>query len=143
MFRPLTGHLQALVIQIQTYKCSMRCGTPNVHRQNVCIIRSIQTTVLYDKWVYKYRRYIIINQQDAALHSQFYFTAGSLNMFRVLSTPIIRSTLNCIYSLRYRSYYRWSYLLPTWPNLATSEEGSYNDNMTCTGGCRYSLMYSS
>ena len=26
----------------------------------------------------------------------FYFTAGLLYMFRVLSTPIIRSTLNCI-----------------------------------------------
>ena len=27
-------------------------------------------------------------------------------------------------------------------NLATLEEGSCNDNMTCTGGCRYSLVYS-
>ena len=36
--------------------------------------------------------YIIINQQDAAVLSQFYFTAGSLYMFRVLSTPVIRST---------------------------------------------------
>ena len=57
--------------------------------------------------------------------------AGSLYMFRVLCTPIIRSTLNCIYSLRYRS-----------AKLVTLEEGSCNDNMTCTGGCRYSLMYS-
>ena len=36
--------------------------------------------------------YIIINQHDAAVRSQFYVTAGSLYMFRVLSTPIIRST---------------------------------------------------
>jgi len=36
---------------------------------------------------------IIINQHDAAVRSQFYFAAGSLYMFRVLSTPIIRSTL--------------------------------------------------
>jgi len=36
--------------------------------------------------------YIIINQQDAAVRSQFYFTAGSLYMFRVLSTPILRIT---------------------------------------------------
>ena len=63
-------------------------------------------------------------------------------MFQVLSTPIIRSTLNCIYSLWYRSYYRCSYLLQMWPNLAMLEEGSCNDNMTCTVGCRYSLMYS-
>jgi len=27
-------------------------------------------------------------------------------------------------------------------NLAKLEEGSCNDNMTCTGGCRYSFMYS-
>jgi len=47
---------------------------------------------------------IIGNQQDAAVRSQFYFTAGSLYMFRVLSTPIIRCTSNCIYSLWYRSY---------------------------------------
>jgi len=41
--------------------------------------------------------YITINQQDAAVHSQFFFfTAGLLYKFRVLSTPIIRSTLNCI-----------------------------------------------
>ena len=40
--------------------------------------------------------YITINQQYAAVRSQFYFTAGLLYMFRVLSTPIIRSTLNCI-----------------------------------------------
>ena len=26
--------------------------------------------------------------------------------------------------------------------LATLEEGSCNDNMTCTGGCSYSFMYS-
>ena len=40
--------------------------------------------------------YITINQQAAAVRSQFYFTAGLLYMFRVLSTPVIRSTLNCI-----------------------------------------------
>ena len=37
--------------------------------------------------------YITINQQDAAVCSQFYFTAALLYMFRVLSTPIIGSTL--------------------------------------------------
>ena len=40
--------------------------------------------------------YITIKQQDAAVRSQFYFTAVLLYMFRALSTPIIRSTLNCI-----------------------------------------------
>jgi hypothetical protein len=60
--------------------------------------------------------FIVINQQDAAVRGQFYFTAGSLYTFWVLSTPIS----SCI--------------LPTWPspNLATLEEGSCNDNMTRT-----------
>jgi hypothetical protein len=37
--------------------------------------------------------YITIIQQDASVRSQFYFTAGLLYMFRVLSTPIVRSKL--------------------------------------------------
>ena len=40
----------------------------------------------------------------------------SLNMFRVLYTPIIRSTIfNCIYSHWYKPQYRLSYLLPASP----------------------------
>jgi len=39
-------------------------------------------------------KYTTIIQQDVAVHSQFYFTAALLYMFRVLTTPIIRSTLN-------------------------------------------------
>ena len=35
-----------------------------------------------------------IIQQDAALRSKLYFTAALLYMFRVFSTPIIRSTSN-------------------------------------------------
>ena len=35
-----------------------------------------------------------------------------------------RSTQNCNYSLRYWSYILCSYLLPTWPSLATLEGGS-------------------
>ena len=37
--------------------------------------------------------YTTIIQQDAAVRSQFHFTAALLYMFRVLSTPIIRSIL--------------------------------------------------
>ena len=41
---------------------------------------------------------------------------GSLYMFRVLYTPIIRSTIfNCIYSHWYKPQHRLSYLLPAWP----------------------------
>ena len=40
-----------------------------------------------------FQKYITIIQQDASVPSQFYFTAALLYKFRVLSTPIIRSTL--------------------------------------------------
>ena len=40
------------------------------------------------------------------------------------TTPIIRSTQNCNYSLRYWSYFLRNYLPPTWPSLATLEGGS-------------------
>jgi len=53
-----------------------------------------------------------------------YYFASSLYMFRVSTTPIIRSTQNCNYSLRYWSYFLCSYLPPTWPSLATLEGGS-------------------
>jgi len=44
------------------------------------------------------------------------YSASSLYMFRVSTTPIIRSTQNCNYSLRYWSYFLCSYLPPTWPS---------------------------
>ena len=43
-----------------------------------------------------------------------YYSASSLYMFRVSTTPISRSTQNCNYSLRYWSYFLCSYLPPTW-----------------------------
>ena len=42
-----------------------------------------------------------------------YYSAISLYMFRVSTTPIIKSTQNCNYSLRYWSYFLCSYLPPT------------------------------
>ena len=49
---------------------------------------------------------------------------GSLYMFRVFYTPIIRSTIfNCIYSHWYKPQYRLCYLLPAWPG-ATLEVSS-------------------
>ena len=44
-------------------------------------------------WFRASQFYATIMQQDAAMHSQFYFTAALLYMFRVLSTLITRSTL--------------------------------------------------
>ena len=65
-----------------------------------------------------------------------YYSASSLYMFRVSNTPIIRSTQNCNYSLRYcaaTSLQRGSV------SLATLEGGSFTKNMTSTGGCSYSF----
>ena len=47
-----------------------------------------------------------------------YYSASAL---RVSTTPIIRITQNCNYSLRYGSYFLCSYLPPTWPSLATGQ----------------------
>jgi len=53
-----------------------------------------------------------------------YYSASSLYIFRVSTTPIIRSTQNCNYNLRYWSCFLCSYLPPTWPSLVTLEGGS-------------------
>ena len=52
-----------------------------------------------------------------------YYSASSLYMFRMSTTPIIRSTQNCNYSLRYWSYFLCSNLPSTCPSLATLEGG--------------------
>jgi len=71
-----------------------------------------------------------------------YYSASSLYMFRVPTTPTIRSTQNCNYSLRYWSYFLCSYLPPTWLSLVTLEGGSCTVpeavvTVLCTpdGGC--------
>ena len=51
-----------------------------------------------------------------------YYSASSLYMFRVSATPIIRSTQNCNYSLRYWSYFLCSYLPPTSPRWSRWRE---------------------
>jgi len=42
------------------------------------------------------------------------YSASSRYLFRVSITPIIRSTQNCNYRLRYWSYFLCNYLPPTW-----------------------------
>jgi len=51
-------------------------------------------------------------------NQSIYYSDSSLYMFRVSTTPIIRRTQNCNYSLRYWSYFLFSYLPPTWPSLS-------------------------
>ena len=45
-----------------------------------------------------------------------YYSASSLYIIRVSTTPVIRSTQNCNYSIRCWSYFLCSYLPPTWPS---------------------------
>ena len=53
----------------------------------------------------------------------FILLLGSLYMFRVFYTPIIRSTIfNCIYSHWYKPHYLLSYLLPVWPGTQVVAE---------------------
>ena len=68
-----------------------------------------------------------------------YYSACSLYMFRVSTTPIIGSTQNCNYSLRYCAA---TSLQRVQVNLATLEGGSCTKNMTSTGSCSYSFVYS-
>ena len=68
-----------------------------------------------------------------------YYSASSLYVFRVSTTLMIRSTQICNYSLRYWSYFLCRWLPPTWPRW---REVAAQYNMTSTGGCIYSFVYS-
>jgi len=70
-----------------------------------------------------------------------YYSASSLYMFRVSTTPIIRSTQNCNYSLRYWSCFCAAIFLQR-GQMAILEGGSCTKNMNITGGCSYSFVYS-
>jgi len=56
-------------------------------------------------------------------------------MFWVSTAPIIRSTQNCNYSLRYWSYFLCSYLPPTWPSIFRVS----TTPIMSTQNCNYSL----
>ena len=53
-----------------------------------------------------------------------FYSASSLYIFRVSTTPITMSTQNCNYSLRYWSYFLCSYLPQKWSSLITLAGGS-------------------
>jgi len=68
--------------------------------------------------IYIYNTIMCINNcpTRCSTKQSIYYSAISVYMFRVSTTPIIRSTQNCNYSLRYWSYFLCSYLPPTWPS---------------------------
>ena len=76
-----------------------------------------------------YNDYVVISKKAINLSKKntrrinHVTTIQQLYIFRVSTTPIIRSIQNCNYSLQYWSYFLCSYL-PPWPGLATLEGGS-------------------
>jgi len=56
-----------------------------------------------------------------------YYSASSLYMFRVSTTPVIRSTQNCNYSLRYWYWYSLlrGQVLPRWREVAARKYDQY------------------
>ena len=77
-------------------------------------------------WMQYVQKVIYINNCPTRCNTKqsIYYSASSLYMFRESTTPIISSTQNCNYSLRYWSYFLCSYLPPKWPSLTTLEGGS-------------------
>ena len=67
---------------------------------------------------------LITVQRDLTQISLFIILQVHCKYFGRQTTPTIRSTQNCNYSLRYLSYFLCSYLPLTWPSLATLEGGS-------------------
>ena len=53
---------------------------------------------------------ILVQRYEKKKKQSIYYSASSLYMFPVSTTPIIRSTQNCNYSIRYWSYFLCSYL---------------------------------
>jgi hypothetical protein len=100
-------------------------------------------------------------QQDATL--QFIYIWKLLYMFRVVLSPIIRSTYNCIYNIWYLSQHSYCYLPLSWKRWNRFEcavDGVHHPQHTQTGSnsstiaadssngvkntrcCRYSCMRS-
>jgi len=85
---------------------------------------------------------LIIVQQDATIYSLLYFYK-LLHMFQVVTSPIIRSTYNCNYSIWHWSN-RLCYLMLPWRSLKSSNfstivEGS-RDGLTSARCCNYSYV---
>jgi len=81
---------------------------------------------------------ILLNNQQMQLFAvNFIPLPGSLYVFRVFCTPIIRSTILTVSTASGTNH---SIVSATFSQcgLATLEEGSWYDTIICTRGCRYS-----
>jgi hypothetical protein len=88
----------------------------------LCFIHKSQFSILCS-WFRSSLIYINNCLTRCNTKQSIYYSASSLNVFRVSATPVIRSTQNCNYSLRYWSYFLCSYL-PGQASLAKLEGGS-------------------
>jgi len=86
-------------VRSDTYS-SEACDIKKCHRQHVYLCCSTGKKAE----IKRIKKYIFfINNCPARCNTKqsIYYSASSLNMFRVSTTPSIRSTQNCNYSLRY------------------------------------------
>jgi hypothetical protein len=83
---------------------------------------------------------VVLRTNSIFTKQAIYYSASSLYMFRVSTTPIVRSTQNCNHGPRHRSHPLCSQL-PPWQSLATLEGGNWTKNMTSTGGHSHSHMH--
>jgi len=104
---------------------------PRPFPQGICGYVSVMATLKFTYYRIKGRMFlclwfraslIYINNCPTRCNTKqsVYYSASSLYVFRVSTTPIIRSTQNCNYSLRHWSYFLCSYLPPTWPSFPLS-----------------------
>ena len=94
--------------QLATLRGSRRLARMRGRRMIILrILRVLRAACKQNFYVYgSVRRWsiLIIVQRDAT-QSSLYYSASSLYIFRVSTTPIIRSTQICNYSLRYWLYF--------------------------------------
>ena len=104
-------------LQFVQHKCNV-CDCRSLFLPNLnlykCILRVKGNE--YHKYLHTCMKYINNCPTRCNTKQSIYYSASSLYMFRVSTTPIIRRTQNCDYSFRYWSYFLCSYLPPTWPS---------------------------
>jgi len=125
------------------YKIQMKCTSVCIHLSSIivfsfsqwfCVPLYILTLLILCLWFHA--SLIYINNCPTRCNTKhcIYYSVSSLYMFRVSTTPTIRSAQNCNCNL-------W-YLSPMQQRLAMLEGGSGTKNITSTRGCSYSFVYS-
>ena len=109
--------------------------------------RITSSTCIYLSQIYVYgsvHRWsiLIIVQRDATQNSLFIILQFHYTCFGCQPHPSSEVHKTVTTASGTGPFFLCSYLPPTWPSLATSEGSSCTKNMTSTGGCSYSFVYS-